>query len=106
MFLSRSVIMCVRKGEPTNTGTAISAEILELYKRFSDKVDFKNVQRRVYDTLNVLLAMEIVTKDKNLIYYNEDNEFIDDDVEPNTLPQELKKERKEIIRPKKVVNES
>ena len=51
--------------------------------------------------------MEIVSKDKNLISYNEDNEFIDDDVEPNTLPPEQKKEEeKQIIRPKKVVNES
>lgn len=42
------------------TGTEIAYEILELYKRFSDKVDFKNVQRRVYDALNVLSAMNII----------------------------------------------
>jgi hypothetical protein len=28
---------------PLTTGTEIANEILELYKRFSDKVDFKNV---------------------------------------------------------------
>jgi len=44
------------------TGTEIAYEILELYKRFSDKVDFKNVQRRVYDALNVLSAMDIIRK--------------------------------------------
>jgi hypothetical protein len=44
------------------TGTEIAYKILELYKRFSEKVDFKNVQRRVYDALNVLSAMEIIEK--------------------------------------------
>jgi len=89
VFLSRSVLQCVRD-YPMTTGTAIANEILELYKRFSDKVDFKNVQRRVYDALNVLSAMEIITKHKNHIVYNEDNEFIDDCVEPSTVPKTLK----------------
>jgi hypothetical protein len=44
------------------------------------------VQRRVYDALNVLSAMEIINKEKNLISYNDDNEFIDDFVLPNTAP--------------------
>ena len=49
-------------------------------------MDFKNVQRRVYDALNVLSAMEIIHKNKNHIVYHDDNEFIDDTVFPNTLP--------------------
>ena len=49
-------------------------------------MDFKNVQRRVYDALNVLSAMEIIIKYKNQIKYNPENEFIDDTVLPNTLP--------------------
>jgi hypothetical protein len=40
----------------------------------------------VYDALNVLSAMEIIVKDKNHITYNDDNEFIDDSVLPNTTP--------------------
>lgn len=59
-----------------------------LYRRFSDKVDFKNVQRRVYDALNVLSAMDIIRKHKNTIIYNEGNQFIDDRVQPNTAPEE------------------
>jgi hypothetical protein len=43
VFLSRSVLQSVRESSPTTTGTQIAYEILELYKRFSDKVDFKNV---------------------------------------------------------------
>lgn len=50
---------------PNTTGTEIAYQILELYKKFSDKVDFKNVQRRVYDALNVLSAMDIIRKRKN-----------------------------------------
>jgi hypothetical protein len=42
VFLSRSVLKSVRK-KPLTTGTEIANEILELYKKFSDKVDFKNV---------------------------------------------------------------
>ena len=42
------------------------------------KVDFKNVQRRVYDALNVLNAMDIISKDRNNIYYNPKNTIIDD----------------------------
>lgn len=64
VFLSRSVLQKIRE-RPMTTGTQIANEILELYKQFSDKVDFKNVQRRVYDALNVLHAMDIIRKDRN-----------------------------------------
>lgn len=74
---------------PNTTGTEIAYKILDLYKRFSDKVDFKNVQRRVYDALNVLSAMHIIMKEKNHILYNPDNEFIDDEVKPNTVPRTI-----------------
>jgi hypothetical protein len=87
VFLSRSVLQCVREN-PLTTGTDIAYKILELYKRFSEKVDFKNVQRRVYDALNVLSAMDIIYKDKNQLRYNESNEFIDDTVLPNTVPKQ------------------
>ena len=40
----------------------------------------------MYDALNVLMAMDIIKKEGNEIEYNEDNEFIDDDVFPNTKP--------------------
>ena len=77
------------------TGTEIAYKILELYKRFSEKVDFKNVQRRVYDALNVLSAMEIIEKHKNHIIYNPKNEFIDDTILPNTVPKSQKDESDE-----------
>lgn len=42
-------------------------------------MDFKNVQRRVYDALNVLSAMDIIRKDKYNIIYNHHNEHIPSD---------------------------
>lgn len=44
------------------------------------RVDFKNVQRRVYDALNVLSAMDIIHKDKYNIFYNHNNAFLNDQV--------------------------
>ena len=67
------------------TGTQIANEILDLYRQFSEvtylckfkqKVDFKNVQRRVYDALNVLSALDIIRKDKSHIIYNNNNNHI------------------------------
>jgi len=81
VFLSRSVLQKVRE-RPMVTGTQIANEILEMYKKFCDigqKVDFKNVQRRVYDALNVLSAMDIIRKDKYNIIYNHYNEHIPSD---------------------------
>ena len=42
VFLSRSVLKCVREN-PMTTGTEIANEILELYKQLCDRVEFKNV---------------------------------------------------------------
>ena len=42
-------------------------------------MDFKNVQRRVYDALNVLSAMGIIRKDKYNIIYNTNNEHVPED---------------------------
>ena len=51
------------------------------------------MQRRVYDALNVLSAMDIIRKNKNCIYYNGDNEYIDDTVMPNTKPAKILQKR-------------
>ena len=42
VFLSRSVLEKVRE-KPMTTGTSIANEILEIYRQFSERVDFKNV---------------------------------------------------------------
>jgi len=75
VFLSSSVLRKVKE-RPMVTGTQIANEILEMYREFCEegqRVDFKNVQRRVYDALNVLSAMDIIHKDKYNIFYNHHN---------------------------------
>ena len=51
------------------TGTKIAFRILEIYKEKKINMDFKNVQRRVYDALNVLSALNIIKKDRNRIKF-------------------------------------
>jgi hypothetical protein len=43
--------------------------ILEIYKDKKINMDFKNVQRRVYDALNVLSALGIIKKDRNRVKF-------------------------------------
>jgi len=38
--------------------------------------------------------MEVITKDKNHILYNPDNEFIDDTILPNTKPVKQKSKKR------------
>jgi N-methylhydantoinase B/oxoprolinase/acetone carboxylase alpha subunit len=47
---------------PLTNGTDIANKIIVIMKERNIKVDFKNVQRRVYDALNVLSALDIITK--------------------------------------------
>lgn len=53
--------------------------MMSQFNQIGQKVDFKNVQRRVYDALNVLSAMKIIQKDKYNIIYNHDNRYIPTD---------------------------
>jgi predicted Zn-dependent protease len=66
VFLSKKVLEEVQNLKET-TGTQIALRIEEIYKEKKMKIDFKNVQRRVYDALNVLSALKIIRKDKNRI---------------------------------------
>ena len=68
MFLSNKVLEEVVSKQET-TGTKIAMRILEIYKDKQINMDFKNVQRRVYDALNVLSALGIITKDRNKVTF-------------------------------------
>jgi hypothetical protein len=68
VFLSNKVLDHVRINNGA-TGTDIAQRILEVYAGLGIKMDFKNVQRRVYDALNVLCALGIVKKEKNRIFF-------------------------------------
>lgn len=68
IHLSRKVLDCVRRSKQT-TGNTIAREIIGDLPLTLSEVDFKNVQRRVYDALNVLHALKIITKVRNEIKY-------------------------------------
>lgn len=40
-----------------------------MVKTFQQQYDEKNIRRRVYDALNVLMAMDIISKDKKEIQW-------------------------------------
>lgn len=42
-------------------------------------LDFKNVQRRVYDALNVLSALDVINKDRNRITFKGYNMLLQQD---------------------------
>lgn len=68
IFLSRKVLDRLQNCS-TTTGNTIAKDIInELPSSLSD-VDFKNIQRRVYDALNVLHALDIVSKVRNEIRF-------------------------------------
>ena len=91
------------------TGTQITNDILKQFNYFksvkkdaspedanegtdNDESVFKNIQRRVYDTINVLDALNVIKKHKNIILYNPNNEFFRED--DHLLKQNLNKEKK------------
>lgn len=60
-----------REHRVTN-GTNIAREILDESRKLKMNFDFKNVQRRVYDALNVLTALDMIHKDRNKIEFIKD----------------------------------
>lgn len=71
VFLSKRVYEKAREHRVTN-GTNIAREILEESRKLKMNFDFKNVQRRVYDALNVLTALDMIKKDRNKIEFTKD----------------------------------
>lgn len=63
VYMSHRVLEEIQLHQIT-TGTDIATKIMQTC---SLKLDFKNVQRRVYDALNVLCALGVTTKSKNQI---------------------------------------
>lgn len=47
----------------------ISYMLVSLYVNMQQQYDEKNIRRRVYDALNVLMAMDIISKDKKEIQW-------------------------------------
>ncbi|OMJ74719.1 hypothetical protein SteCoe_26296 [Stentor coeruleus] len=66
--LSRQVLEHVRSTDKT-TGNQIARDIIHSFPNESFDAEFKNIQRRVYDALNVLHALSIISKNRNEIKY-------------------------------------
>lgn len=64
--------------------------------------DFKNVQRRVYDALNVLTALDMIKKDRNKIEFVRDIHEVFGDERKNSLetPDQSREERQSEINAK------
>jgi hypothetical protein len=71
IFLSGRVLDMIKEKRIT-TGNQIAKSIInDMIGKKSGfyEIEFKNVQRRVYDALNVLHAMNFITKERNEIRY-------------------------------------
>ena len=66
--LSRRVLQKVQESGVT-TGNQIAKEILSQEPVETQEGEFKNIQRRVYDALNVLHALNVISKERNEIRY-------------------------------------
>eukprot|EP01129_Flabellula_baltica_P000520 TRINITY_DN10510_c0_g1_i1.p1 TRINITY_DN10510_c0_g1~~TRINITY_DN10510_c0_g1_i1.p1 ORF type:complete len:338 (-),score=62.98 TRINITY_DN10510_c0_g1_i1:42-1055(-) len=54
----------------TTTYNEVAEDLIKELNSGDEKVDGKNIKRRVYDALNVLTAMNIITKNKKVITWN------------------------------------
>lgn len=85
VFLSCRVYEKAKEHRLTN-GTNIAREILEESRKLRMNFDFKNVQRRVYDALNVLTALDMIKKDRNKIEFIRDiNEVFGESTKKSAL---------------------
>ncbi|CAG9311512.1 unnamed protein product [Blepharisma stoltei] len=66
--LSKQVLEKVKNSEVT-TGNQIAKAILKDFPESTYEAEFKNIQRRVYDALNVLQAIDVISKIRNEIRY-------------------------------------
>lgn len=101
MNLSRQVLEKVKNGGVT-TGNQIAKEILKDYSDNSYEVEFKNIQRRVYDALNVLHALSIISKIRNEISY----QGLSNDKELGSFKGSLNSKRALIEEKKKALTEN
>lgn len=66
--LSKRVLEKVQESGVT-TGNQIAKDILAQEPEDTQEGEFKNIQRRVYDALNVLHALNVISKERNEIRY-------------------------------------
>ncbi|MCQ2819476.1 MAG: E2F family transcription factor [archaeon] len=55
------------EAEKQTQGSAVTNHILKILKEKGNKLNYKNIQRRVYDAINVMCAIGIIKKSKGFI---------------------------------------
>jgi len=91
-----STIVCRKVEERGKTTYSEVAD--ELISELAKGDEDKNVRRRVYDALNVLMAMNIISKDKKEITWiglpkNSDHEIIQKQLEKKELEERIRKKQ-------------
>lgn len=66
--ISKEVFRYIRQKIQTK-GSDVTNHILGLLTTKGNKLNYKNIQRRVYDAINVMSAIGIISKDKGVITY-------------------------------------
>jgi hypothetical protein len=72
--ISREVYKYLESNNKTK-GNNVTQYILEQLNISQDDMSFKNIQRRVYDAINVMHAIGLLDKEKNVLYYKGDTNF-------------------------------
>ena len=98
--LSKRVLEKVQASGVT-TGNQIAKEILAQEPEDTQEGEFKNIQRRVYDALNVLHALNVISKERNEIRYRG---LVSKEDVP-TLQQRLEAKRSKLHERKRVLSE-
>lgn len=71
--ISKEVYKYIKNCKQTK-GTDVTNHILNILSSKGNKLNYKNIQRRVYDAINVMNAIGIISKDKGLINYLQGDE--------------------------------
>ena len=72
--ISKEVFQYLQSNHKTR-GNNVTQYILEQLNISHDDMSFKNIQRRVYDAINVMHAIGLLQKDKNTLHYKGDSNF-------------------------------
>ena len=68
VHLSKTVFELIRNSRITTVGD-VASEINRSYLEQKRKIEMKNIQRRVYDALNVLSALQFIKKSQGKIVW-------------------------------------
>mmetsp|Transcript_15430 Transcript_15430/g.22397 ORF Transcript_15430/g.22397 Transcript_15430/m.22397 type:complete len:242 (+) Transcript_15430:33-758(+) len=101
IHLSRQVLEKVRSAGVT-TGNQLAKEIIQDFSGRVLDLEFKNIQRRVYDALNVLDALNVISKYRNEIRYR----GLIDRRELNSLREQLDTKKALVEQKRKALTEN